>query len=180
MDLKQKEIKSTDLLENNFYYINMARFIFTILAFFVFLNPAISQISRYPDRFSNKVMLSTPIFGTFNSSPAIMSKVITEQNTTYYLKLSVNGATLNVGESGAKVLFSNGDIWESDTEVKADVDELTMDWNYYIFVSLTPDELELFSKNTIDLFRLYIYDRSLTKREANRFLKNVNELIRSK
>lgn len=134
------------------------------------------NITKRADSFNNSVIYETSLTGLLDFSPARMSKHISQKDTIYYLYLTAHGLTLNVGEKGVIVLFTDGSRWESMSDVATDSDYGSAGWRYSSFIRMTEEDLHVFSNKRISGFRLYVYERFLLKSESKKFMNEVREL----
>jgi len=136
-----------------------------------------NDISRSVDEFTGEIKISSPLSEGSKLAPVIIYKDINKTSTAYYLSLHTNGNTLNVGESGVIILLDDGTkINKSD---KIDVEAADNGWDYRAFISLTQSDLQLLSTKKINKYRLYIYDETLSKWFAEKFINYV-KCIREK
>ena len=110
-----------------------------------------SELSREVDDMTGKISISSPILQN-----AVIYKDISKKSTVYYLSLKTTGSTCVVYEKGVTVLFTDGTKWIKPNE-KIDVDA-DNGFNYSAFITLSKQDLLLFSTKKIKKFRLYIFD----------------------
>ncbi len=121
------------------------------------------DISKRIDKYNNTITWSSPSFGKGFAAlvlePVKFIKAEDNGNTFYYLNLTTYGSTLNVGETGAILLFTDGTKWERpNAKIDADVTDYAS-WKYSIFETISEDELKLFQTKDVEGFKLYIYTR---------------------
>ena len=77
------------------------------------------------------------------------------------LKMRVTKNTLNVGEKGAYVLFTDGDKLEyPDAKISTDSGTGTY-WDYTAKIIIDDEVLEKFITKDVDAIRLFIYDNEM-------------------
>lgn len=119
-----------------------------------------SQLTREVDKFTNQISIDTPLLKSVS-----FTKVISKKISTVYISINISGSTLNVGEHGATILFSNGKKL-SKPNAKISVDPSSGNgWNYSAFIPLTQADIKLLTENTITDAKLYIYDDSIENGE---------------
>lgn len=127
-----------------------------------------AKLERRVDDFTSEIRINSPIFDGVKMSPIIIYKVINGNSSQYYLSLSADGSTLNVGESGLIILFEDGTKLERPNQ-KIDVEAGDSDFKYKAFISLTETDLEKFTSKKISKYRLYIYDKTINQGEGEKF-----------
>lgn len=133
-------------------------------------NPTIlcEQNMREVDEFTNEININTPYPALGESSSVILYKSIKTGKTVYYLALQTNGSTLNVSKQGVTVLFEDGTKFIKPTAA-LDIDAADDGYAYSAFIPITLSEVQMFTKNRIKKFRLYIYDGEITPQTAEKF-----------
>lgn len=107
-----------------------------------------------------------------------LTKVIDKKRTTYYLSLSAEGSTLNIGEIGVKIILSNNQIISfPNAKIDVDVPSNGSGWRYSAFINVLPDKLQLLKKYKIIKWQLFIYNGSQDDYDAAEFIKLVNCII---
>lgn len=119
-------------------------------------NEYCSQLTRTIDKFNGDVTIDTPLLNSIS-----YTKVISKKTSKLYMSVRQNGATLNVGEYGLTILFSNGKKLTKPS-AKISVDAGSDGWDYSVFIPLLPTDIKLLSENIITDVKLYIYDGSIT------------------
>lgn len=114
------------------------------------------QLTRTIDKFNGDVTIDTPLLNSIS-----YTKVISKKISKIYMSVRQKGATLNVGEYGLSILFSNGKKLTKPS-AKISVDVGSDGWNYSVFISLLPADIKLLSENIITDVKLYIYDGFIT------------------
>lgn len=147
-----------------------------LVLLFLFASCTAVNITKRTDQFNNSTVYETSLTGLLDFSPARMSKHISQKDTAYYLSLTAHGLTLNIGEGGTTVLFTDGSRWESKNEVTPNSDYGSAGWRYSSFMKMTEEDLQIFSNKQISGFRLYIYERHLLKSEGKKFMNEVKAL----
>jgi hypothetical protein len=133
-----------------------------------------SKFEKRVDDFTSEVTISTPILTNSEISPVILYKIIKNGVAHYYISLNTTGSTVNVGEKGVIVLFTDGTKWTRQTEI--DVDASSRGFNYSAWITLTSSDLLTFQNKTIKGFKLYIYDEYVALPVAERFKAFVKEI----
>ena len=106
-----------------------------------------------------------------------ISEITEEGIVSYYLRVEQGGSTLNVDGTGLFLLFSDGTKWTKPNE-KIDVGVGDNgNYIYSAFVSLTLEDLKIFSSKIITDNRLYIYDGTISTEAAKEFQEYVKCLI---
>ncbi len=119
-------------------------------------NEYCSKLTRRIDKFTNEVTIDTPLLSSIS-----FTKVISNKTFKLYMSVTQKGTTLNVGEHGLTILFSNGKKL-SKPNAKIIVDPGSEGgWNYSAFIPLLPADIKLLSENIITDVKLYIYDGSI-------------------
>lgn len=136
------------------------------------------EIDRTVDEFTDEIKMNSPIISGSSISSVIIYKTITKSRTSYYLSLHTNGNTLNVGESGVIILFTDGT--KMNKPDKVDVEVADKDWDYSAFITLTQSDLQILSSKKIDKFRLFIYDEIVSKWLAEKFVVYVKCIMEQK
>jgi hypothetical protein len=93
----------------------------------------------------------------------------------YSLNLEISAPTVSYSAVGAFVLFEDGSIWKRESE------ELTVTYRngykYSCYISLSPEEVKLFSEKKIDKIKLYVFENSMSEVHAVQFQREVGELL---
>lgn len=123
-----------------------------------------TSIKKEIDKFTGQVTYSSPLLKSVH-----FYRVFEDTLDLIYLTLRCNGATLNTNEKGVIVLFDDGSKWEKPEQtIKVNVaDE---GWEYRAFIPIQKEDLKLFSEKLITDFRLYIYDKSVFKSQAKKYM----------
>lgn len=109
------------------------------------------------DDFNGETTIQNPYTLTTRQT---VYKIIKNSDTTYYLRLTSYGSTVNVGGRGVIILFDDGTKFEKPN-VEIDVNVGGKDYVYRCFIRLTKNEVRLFATNKISKYRLYIYDTTI-------------------
>lgn len=109
------------------------------------------------DDFNGETTIQNPYTLT---TKQMVYKIIKNSDTTYYLRLTSYGSTVNVDGKGVIILFDDGTKFEKPN-AKIDVEVGKKDYDYSCFISLTKDEVKLFATKKISKYRLYIYDTTI-------------------
>ncbi|MCE2964130.1 MAG: hypothetical protein ACK5UE_14945 [Chitinophagales bacterium] len=121
-----------------------------------------SNIEYEKDDFDGVVRENSPILTDYKVNKLVITKVTRDKKANYYLSLRAYGSTLNVGEKGAIILFSDGTKLEkqlADIDVNvSDIDLSNIQYEYSAYIPINSKELELLANKRIKKFRLYIYD----------------------
>ena len=72
---------------------------------------------------------------------------------------------------GVHILFTDGSQWHRNE--KTDINTGGDTFSYSAFITLTAADLNLFSTKTVKKIRLYIFDESIEKDDADKFQENV-------
>jgi hypothetical protein len=112
------------------------------------------DIEKDKDDFTDVVKFRTPL----GNDMSIIKVMEGARKPIYYLNLETRGSTLNYNKKGVIVLFKDGTKWAKPEE-EIDVKVVNGDgWGYRAFITLTEQDLQMFSTKEVDKFRLYIYD----------------------
>lgn len=133
-------------------------------------------IKKNVDDFSGEIEFKTPFSIGQDWLPFFIIKSISKGKTTYYLKLTEKGSTLNVAEKGVYILFEDGSKIEKPNEkinVKA---EKGTQWEYSAFISLTSSDLVALKTKKIKKYRLYIHDKELSSMEQSILMMFANAI----
>lgn len=132
------------------------------------------KIKTETDKFTGDVTIYTPVL-----EPLSLTIVKKGEKTMHFLAVESPGITLNVGQSGAYIIFSDGSKFEkADAKVDAKANQYGPGYIYRAFILLTPQEVAMFSKKTVTDLRLYIYDREIKGKIAETFRCQVESLIK--
>lgn len=128
------------------------------------------------DKFDGKIT-----FDTYTDGGVSFVKVISKANIiTYYISLSVEGATLNYGLKGVTILLKNGKIEKPLEKVSVDINKKTYQYVYSAFCALSKQDIQKIKSSKITDFRLYIYDKNIREEDQDRILKTFNCLLLAK
>ena len=143
----------------------------TVASFAQKPNKYAKEITIKKDKFDDKTTWSSPFFNkgiaAGSKQPVGFVKVKQDGRTVTYLSLTQIGLSLSVNIKGVKILFADGDKIEfPDAEV--DVEANTPNWKYSTFIRISEEDLDKFTNKSIDSFRLYIYDGTISKRKGKK------------
>ena len=138
-----------------------------------------AKIERRVDDFTDQVSLNSPIIDGRQLASMIIYKTIKGSKTVYSLSLQTYGSTVNVGESGAIILFDDGTKMNKPSE-KISVDTDDRGFEYSAFITLSETEVKSLTTKKIKKFRLYIYDEEVNPGEADKFTHYVQCVIDKK
>lgn len=135
-----------------------------------------SIIKTEKDKFTGEISYKTPILDDVSFYKYIL------QDTLYVVRLTAYSNSANFGD-GVIILFDSGAKIVKDNE-RIDIkvnQRIPTNYRYYVtaFVSLTREELWVFSVSNITDFRLYIYEASVKPKKAEQY-KNYASCILSK
>ena len=169
-----------DTLRNKTFYFKYHAFIqsdFPFITSEIKLDETLlsNRVEREIDEFTGEIKINTPNLSS-SSSPVKLYKNIDKGVVKYYLRLRSNGNTVNVNQKGVILLFSDGSKWVKDSHI--DVEVGRSNYYYSAFISLTPEEVDMFINKEISKFRLYIYDNEINNIEAKKF-KTFVKIIKS-
>ncbi|PHI17956.1 hypothetical protein CEQ90_20445 [Lewinellaceae bacterium SD302] len=167
-----KEIGTEDIIYYRYIADSDYKFPFLVANIEVPTDYYCNEIDEINDDFTGEIKFSSPLFSGGDRNPAVIMKIKEGGKINYYLSLSTKGATVNVGEQGAVILF------EDKTKLNFPAAKISVDadsdgYIYSAFISLDKSSLNKLSGIGIDKFRLYIYDRDLEKIESEKFLNYV-------
>ena len=156
----------------------MKKAILTLMAA-IFMAGAYAQtpcerIHKEVDEFTGEVTIRTPYeknFGFELPTNMTMYKFSGEdfdEATSYILRLTSVGSTLNYSTKGVIVLFTDGTKWEKPNE-KVDVNYNSGGWTYSTWIELNEDDLEIFKTKIVSKWKLYIYQGAPKKQLARDF-----------
>ncbi len=120
------------------------------------------DIDMEKDKFNGEVTYRTP----FGNQGINLTKIKKNNVTNYYLSVSVDGSTLNVGTKGAYVLFDNGKKISRPNEsidVDSNIGTYSSGWEYSAFIKLNQEDIKLLKNNKITDVKLYIYQNEVSK-----------------
>ncbi|WP_312297872.1 hypothetical protein [Chryseobacterium sp.] len=136
-----------------------------------------SQLSENDDDFTNEKTIRTPMTEGNNLAPASLTKVSKKgRPSAYYLSLRAYGNTVNVNERGIILIFEDNTKWIKNAEIDVEADKDS--YEYSVFITLSQNDLKLFSSKRIKKFRLYIYDATLNAGFASKFLNYTKCLLK--
>mgnify|MGYP001596919021 CR=1 FL=1 len=117
------------------------------------------------DKFDGSTTWRSPMVSKTYGQPMLervyFTKFKKDGEVRLYLSLTTNGSTLNVGEKGVVILFTDGDRLDYPNE-KIDVRAGEGSFMYSAFIRLGEEEMDKFINKDIDVFQLYIYEGSVT------------------
>tara|TARA_R110001606_G_scaffold398025_1_gene576079 strand:+ start:3645 stop:4151 length:507 start_codon:yes stop_codon:yes gene_type:complete len=145
--------------------------IITIIALLLFYFTSYAQdklckkLNIKEDKFTKIKQVKSPSF----AGGVFISRFIEKGNKSTYLYVNTEGVTLNTNIKGFKILFSDGTIIDKKNQ-KIDVSVNTKGdgYNYSVYTNIE-DDIDLLLDKEITDFRLYIYDRSFSKRQLKKF-----------
>ena len=137
-----------------------------------------SKIQKSVDDMTGKITFITPSEEAI--PPLKLAKVISDKDILYLFRLRTTGPTLNVGQTGVIILFTDGTKMNKETKIGTEVGDVTNSWLYKANLILSAEELNIIATKTIKKFRLYIYDHDVNEKEANDFKGYVNCIMKSK
>lgn len=143
------------------------------------MNAICSNIEYQKDDFTSEITISNPVIEGGSVSPMILYKVIKGGKTAYYLSLQAYGTTINVGATGAIILFDNGTKMNKPT-AKVDVEYDGTGYAYSTWIPLTEIEAKTLTTKKINKFRLYIYDEEVNPGFAEKFTVYVKCVLERK
>ena len=116
---------------------------------------------------------NSPYFGKGIASsliqPVTFTKIKKDGDIVRFLTLRAYGSTLNIGEKGVVILFTDGvkiEFPNAEIDVESGVGSY---WEYRAFIKISAEELDKFIRKDLDEFRLYIYDSGvMSKRQIKR------------
>ncbi|MFN5847401.1 MAG: hypothetical protein ACK43K_02830, partial [Chitinophagales bacterium] len=92
------------------------------------------------DDFDGVVRENSPILTDYKVNKLVITKVTRDKKANYYLSLRAYGSTLNVGEKGAIILFSDGTKLEkqlADIDVNvSDIDLSNIQYEYSAYIPI--------------------------------------------
>ncbi len=134
-----------------------------------------SKTERKIDEFTEQVYINSPLINRGGMSNMVIYKIIEKTRTVYSIHLNATGNTINFNIKGVIVIFDDGTKWTSDDRVECDYDD--GHYNYSTYLTLTEEDVIVFSTKKISKYRLYIYDKEIKEKEAERFRENVECVI---
>lgn len=127
------------------------------------LNEALAQDSlschhyRTEDKFNGEISI-------YSGREANISfvKVINNKKITYYLSIEYIYSDVNVGKTGAFILFDDGTKFSRPNEkIDCDVDKSGTGFKYSAFILINPKEMQVFASKKMTDFKLWIYTDSI-------------------
>ena len=131
---------------------------------------------------TNKITLISPSLEE-GITPITFVKVIYPSSvvdTLYLLRLRTTGITLNVGQTGVIILFTDGTKMIKEINIGVNVNEDDNTWLYKGNITLSLDELNIIASKMINKLRLYIYDKEIKDQGAEIFKTYENCIRRMK
>lgn len=125
------------------------------------------KLERKVDDFTDEIKIHSPIIDGGNLSRMIVYKIISKNESNYYLGLYTQGITVNVGEKDAIILFDDGTKMYSQTEIKVEAGK--KGFNYSTLILLTQPDIETLITKKIKKFRLFIHDQEINPIMAEKF-----------
>lgn len=106
-------------------------------------------------------------------------KVKKKGKVVYFMRLVNEGVTANYLKKGIIIMLSDGSkIEKPEEKIDCKFRAGTM-YDFTAFFRLTPEDLDLLSKNRMTDWRLYIYDRSLNEKRGEKLRQQILCLIKS-
>jgi hypothetical protein len=144
-----------------------------------------TKIEKKVDDFTNQITWYSPHIYASNILPVDFTKISTSSTTLIYLMLCSYGSSVSVGKKGVIVLFTDETKWESNSDVKCEVNEYrdlsrigrNGDFEYSTAIRLNENDIELFRTKLIKKFRLYAYDNEIDEMTAIKLQKFLNCMI---
>jgi|LauGreDrversion4_2_1035121.scaffolds.fasta_scaffold10609_11 hypothetical protein len=116
-------------------------------------------------------------------SPVTYMQTIKNGDTSLYVSLQTYGTTLNIDGKGVILLFADGTKIERPEEKINYAPHTGGYWKYSAFMELSKEEVEIITKNEIEIIRLFIYDANLPILDASakgaKTLNKYNSMIRN-
>ena len=113
------------------------------------------------DKFENKQSYFTPY-----TSGILLMKTVVDGNANIFLSINEPGKTLNVGKKGLTLLLENGKkISKPDAKIDVETNG-SGGYVYNALILLTDEDIKLLLENNITDNRLYIYDGTISKEDA--------------
>lgn len=136
-----------------------------------------AMLTKEVDDFDGSVTFRTPFSYGFELSSAKigtyyqfgLTKSKEKGKIYYYLSIETTSPALSYGGKGVYVLFTDGTKWIKSTQ-KIDVDPGDNGFVYKAFISITPEDVKVFSKKPVKKFKLYVYDDIVEEKEAIDFM----------
>lgn len=119
------------------------------------------KIEFHYDEFSKTKGFYSPSTISNNVCPLSIHKMISNNQTSYYLNIKAFGNTPVVDGEDVIVLFKDGTQWVRNMKIEVDVNKNDIENKPYIysaFIPLTNKDLEIFCLKKIDKYRLYVFD----------------------
>lgn len=111
---------------------------------------------------------------------ARFTKVISGNDTAYFLHLWAEATTSNYGKKGCIILLSDGTkIEKPEANIDCKFRVGTM-FDYTTDIKLTKEEVDLLSKKWITAFQLYIAERSWGEKKGTKIKETLVCLIEAK
>ena len=135
------------------------------------------DIKKDIDDFSDKITYNGMVrseSGNYNS----VIKIVEGGKEDFYLSLSVDGSTVNVGVKGVILLLDDKTKINLPNEnVECDVSSDGSSFEYSSFIRLSDEHLKILRTKEIDKVRLYIFDYDFKKLSSLKFKEYLNCLI---
>lgn len=121
-----------------------------------------SQIEYEKDKFENDERYYTPIQSGINFVKLIKNG----GKPTYYLSVLLGSHNLNYDGKGLYILFEDGSKFSKSNAIYK-VELIKTDWyRYFVFETLTANDLKMFSEKIITDVRVFINDNTVDKESA--------------
>lgn len=149
------------LTDQKLYYVYAPKyesdFPFLVKGFEYTIDYLLDDITKVVDEFTDETIYRTPL-----NSQIVLQKIIDSLNTeSFFLSLTSFGSAINLDIKGVTILFKDGSKWNRPEE-NIDVNVSGSRFKYSVFIKLTNEDLDLFSRKKIDKWRLYVYDSDLS------------------
>lgn len=131
------------------------------------------------DKFTGEKKFSTPILDEIN-----FTKIVSQEGAiTYYLGAEVYGYTRVADGEGVHILFKDGSKFSKpDKKISVEINLYNSvsakDYCYSAYVTITEEELKIFSEKLITDIRLDIFDRKISKKSAIKFREYAKCLLK--
>jgi hypothetical protein len=140
-----------------------------------------SDIKMETDKSTGKINLHSPLQFYLIYYKTITIDTTHNNDTTYMVRLSTSGSTLNLSQKGVIILLENGTKLEfPKAEVDFDNTEFigtTLIYKYHSYISLSKSDIKKLSNSGISEYRLYIYEAQVRKKHLLKFKEFLNCLI---
>ena len=116
-----------------------------------------NDVTRKVDKFDDQVSIISPLM-----KPIVYSKYLDGDIERTFLRIRVNGSTVNYGCKGVTLILKSGERLKwTDEPIETGYNEFNYNWTYTSFTLLNEEIIEKLKDDPITDVKLYIYTSSI-------------------